>query len=128
MAVINTQICPRCIGTGKHSFNLKDGEVCYGCGGTGMVTVTPKGQKKVKATCTSLYKAVKSDILEVDYILYRVEEIRWIAYRLKNEMPINQQIKVTRMVDDKTFFFKRGAVGADGCAIVTPAEWIGQEI
>lgn len=25
--------CPRCGGTGKYSYNLRDGDVCYGCNG-----------------------------------------------------------------------------------------------
>lgn len=33
----NTQACRRCGGTGKHSWNSVDGNVCYGCNGKGKV-------------------------------------------------------------------------------------------
>ena len=28
-------VCKRCSGTGKHSFNLKNGTICFGCSGSG---------------------------------------------------------------------------------------------
>ena len=31
-----TVTCTRCNGTGRYSFNLKDGNTCYGCGGKGV--------------------------------------------------------------------------------------------
>src|SRR5260221_10710130 len=43
--VITTKDCPRCGGSGSHSFNLRDGTRCYGCGGTGKVAMAPEGQK-----------------------------------------------------------------------------------
>jgi phage/plasmid primase-like uncharacterized protein len=39
----NIQIkCARCGGTGRFSFNLRDGTKCYGCEGAGIVTVDEK--------------------------------------------------------------------------------------
>ena len=125
---INSTVCTRCYGSGQYSYNLKDGTVCYGCGGTGQVVKAPKGQKKIKPTCTSIHKAVIGDILEVSCILYRVEEIKWIAYRIKQDRQINQQLKVTRLVDEKTFFFKRAVSDSEGFAIRTPEEWIGKDV
>lgn len=29
-----TEPCGRCGGVGRYSFNLRDGDTCYGCGGT----------------------------------------------------------------------------------------------
>jgi hypothetical protein len=57
-----TKTCTRCNGSGKHSFNLKDGDVCYKCSGAGVVAVTSKGAK-VKATST-LRKAQIGDTIE----------------------------------------------------------------
>lgn len=127
-AIVPTKVCPRCQGSGKYSFNLKDGDVCYKCNGSGKVIAASKGQKKIKATCTSLHKAQVADILDIDGILYRVEEIRWIAYKLRNAAYTNQQIKVTGLAENKTFYFKRLACNTDGFAIVTPAEWVGQNV
>jgi hypothetical protein len=31
-----TETCGRCAGTGKHSYNMIHGDVCYGCGGKGI--------------------------------------------------------------------------------------------
>src|SRR2546430_1494682 len=129
ITAINTKVCTRCHGSGSYSFNLKDGTVCYGCGGTGKMLTAPKGQKKLKPTCTSIYKAVVGDILEVGCILYRVEDIRWISYRIgKNSLPINQRLQVTRLVDDKVLYFSRGIADAQGFSIKTPEAWIGKEV
>jgi len=57
-----TKTCTRCNGSGKHSFNLKDGTVCYKCAGAGVVAVTAKGAK-VKPTST-LHKAQIGDTIE----------------------------------------------------------------
>jgi hypothetical protein len=94
----------------------------------------PKGQKKVKATCTSLHKAVVGDILEVSRVLYKVEEIRWLPYTVKHGLlsepsrQSNQQLKVTRLIDNKTLFFKRAASDDNGFAIKTPQEWVGKVV
>lgn len=39
-----TTTCPRCSGTGRHSFNSVHGTVCYGCSGRGKVR-TDAGRK-----------------------------------------------------------------------------------
>lgn len=33
--LFESEVCGRCAGTGKHSFNLRDGSMCYGCSGYG---------------------------------------------------------------------------------------------
>lgn len=35
MSKFESKVCTRCHGSGKYSFNLKDGDTCYGCQGTG---------------------------------------------------------------------------------------------
>lgn len=42
------QVCGRCCGTGKHSYNQVDGDRCYGCNGHG-VRHTAKAAKEFKA-------------------------------------------------------------------------------
>jgi hypothetical protein len=131
---INTIVCTRCHGSGSYSYNLRHGTVCYGCSGNGKMIVPPKGQKKIQPTCTSLHKAVVGDILEVSCILYTVEEIRWLPYTSKKTLLCeppkhwNQQIKVTRLIDGKTYFFKRAASDENGLAIDTPQEWVGKVV
>ena len=39
-----TEACSRCGGGGRYSFNLLDGDKCYGCGGTGQ-TYTRNGRR-----------------------------------------------------------------------------------
>lgn len=132
--VITTKVCTRCMGSGSYSYNLKDGTVCYGCGGIGKVAASPKGQKKVKATCTSIHKAKVGDILEVRCVLYKVETIKWIEYSNPKTMlsapskESNQQLIVTRLVDGKKYGFKRAVCNSEGFAIHTPEEMIGKEI
>lgn len=41
--VFEHEICSRCCGDGKYSFNLMHGSVCYGCSGTGY-KLTPRGR------------------------------------------------------------------------------------
>jgi len=45
---IEKQTCPRCGGSGKYSFNLMHGSMCYGCKGTGYVMVDKAAQAKNK--------------------------------------------------------------------------------
>jgi hypothetical protein len=33
--LFENEICGRCAGTGQHSFNARDGRVCFGCNGAG---------------------------------------------------------------------------------------------
>jgi hypothetical protein len=37
MATFETKVCGRCGGSGKYSFNLMHGDMCYGCKGAGTV-------------------------------------------------------------------------------------------
>lgn len=127
-----TKTCGRCLGTGKHSYNLKDGDVCYGCGGSGQIAVAPKGQKKVKPTCDSEAKAVVGDIIEINCILYKVEKITWIEYTLVGkhyltQKQYNQKMILTKLVDGKTCRTFRCKAGPDGYAIKPTPEMIGQE-
>lgn len=127
---INTKTCTRCLGSGEYNYNLKDGHVCYGCGGTGKMIVAPKGQKKAQATATKTTSGT-GDIIEVASVLYQVEEIRWIRYRevalYSSAIPTNQQLKITRLIDGKTLFLKRSIFNEDGMGVmVTPDEWVGK--
>lgn len=108
-AVIATKTCPRCAGSGEHSFNLKDGTRCYGCGGTGMVAMAPKGQKKIKPTVDDYRRANTGDIVEIACVLYRVGEIRWI----KVTAIANQRMELTRLIDGKAFAKTRTFHGYD---------------
>ena len=40
--------CPRCNGSGRYSFNLQDGTVCYGCMGRGKVALTDEQYHKMQ--------------------------------------------------------------------------------
>ncbi len=125
--VITTKVCTRCGGTGSYSYNLKDGTRCYGCGGTGVIACAPKGQKKIKPTA-QLYKAIVGDIIEVGCVLYCVEHIYWITNRMKQGVPVNQQLIVTRLVDDKKVSFYRGRGDGLGGFITVTKEQHGTEV
>src|SRR5258708_1071140 len=115
MPVITSIICPRCGGSGQHSFNLRDGTVCYGCGGVGKVPCAPKGQPKIKVTAES-YRAVPGDIIETACVLYRVEEIRWIKPITRGHKLLNQQMRINRLVDGRVMYLKRMFFGYDPSA------------
>jgi hypothetical protein len=46
-----THTCTRCGGTGHHSFNMRDGTICWGCHGSGKVLdkITKKLLKELRA-------------------------------------------------------------------------------
>lgn len=121
--MIATQTCGRCNGTGKHSFNLRDGDVCYGCGGSGLVAMAPKGQKKVKATAETR-KAIIGDIILVNKVLYTVAQITWC--KLNDEG--NQKIRAIRLVDNKAFRLYRAALDETNTWITPTDDMIGKDI
>src|SRR5678815_5107110 len=105
--MIASQACGRCGGTGRYSFNLMDGDRCYGCGGSGLVPMKPKGQKAIKPTA-ELKNCKVGDIILVTKVLYRVERITWCAYNDHG----NQKIRAIRLVDGKAFRLYRAAAQA----------------
>ncbi len=108
-----TKTCTRCNGTGTYSFNLKDGTVCYGCSGSGVVAVTSKG-KKIKATST-LRNAQIGDTIEAGNI-YEVISIADVVdpkagstdiADILNHTPYNQQVIGKNIVSGKYAKFYR---------------------
>jgi len=49
---IKYKVCGRCGGSGRFSYNLKDGSTCYGCTGLGKNVLAPVGfPQKIKSVC-----------------------------------------------------------------------------
>lgn len=91
--------CPRCGGSGQHSYCEMWGTKCFQCGGTGWVPMAPKGQKKLKPTVERPQDAKPGDIIKINLVLYQVVRLEWITY-----IParcINQRLHLVRLVDDK---------------------------
>ena len=126
---INQKTCTRCNGTGKHSFNLKDGDVCYGCGGTGKTLVTPKGQKKVKATA-ELRNCKVGDIVEIGKVMCVITSIKWIQHNPSNWMDdrYNQVVRYTRLVNDQKMKTWRSVYDSTGTFIEVTDEMKGTEV
>lgn len=101
---VASQTCGRCGGTGRYSFNLIDGDRCYGCGGSGRVPMTPKGQKAIKPTA-ELRNCKVGDIIKHQRVLYRVDSITW----MKENQWGNQKVRAIRLVDGKAFKLYRAA-------------------
>jgi hypothetical protein len=110
---VNSKPCSRCGGSGHYSFNLRDGTVCYGCGGVGRVPATPKGQKKNKPTA-ELKNCKAGDIIDHSKILYRVDRIQWIKLVHRGWDSYNQVVWVIRLVDEKKFKMWRCASRENG--------------
>lgn len=104
MDTIASKPCGRCGGSGRHSFNLRDLDMCYGCGGSGRVLATPKGQKAIRPTA-ALQDCKAGDIIKFQMVLYRVNRIQWCKPTTRG----NQAVRVTRLVDDKAFILYRSA-------------------
>lgn len=54
-----TQVCTRCGGTGQHSFNQRDGFICWGCGGSG------KSHTKAAGKAINSLKKLKEERMSV---------------------------------------------------------------
>lgn len=67
--------CPRCTGSGRHSFNLRDGDVCYGCSGSGfkMVNPTTDARKAAKAAEKEAYHTAVSEYHDALIERYRAD-------------------------------------------------------
>ena len=63
---LETEICGRCGGSGKHSYNSIHKDVCYGCGGSG-IRYTKRGSA-AKAFLDSLRSVPASSIKVGDFI------------------------------------------------------------
>lgn len=47
-----TDVCGRCGGSGRYSYNMIDGSTCYGCNGSGKAPAKAiKAAKKMKVVC-----------------------------------------------------------------------------
>jgi len=115
--------CGRCNGTGKHSFNLMHGTMCFGCQGTGKKIVTPKGQKKIAPTAP-VSNAKIGDVIEVNKSLGTVTSIRWIidtnAATRDDGTEYNQVVRFTRLVDGRAMKTWRAVYDNNGLFVVTP--------
>lgn len=60
-SIFETQTCNRCGGSGRYSFNLRDGDMCYGCSGRGE-QLTKRGAAAQKYYTDSL--SVRTDEVE----------------------------------------------------------------
>lgn len=71
------ETCGRCGGSGKYSFNLMDGDRCYGCGGSG-VRRTKRGKAAYEFWQQSLRRP-NTEIAVGDFILSGkgIERTRW---------------------------------------------------
>lgn len=62
MSNLEKVTCGRCGGSGRFSFNLKDGDRCYGCNGRGYVMVDPAQHAKVQAAKARREETAKAEI------------------------------------------------------------------
>lgn len=62
MVKLEKVTCGRCGGSGRFSFNPKDGDRCYGCNGRGFVMVDPVKHAKAKAAKAKREEAAKGEI------------------------------------------------------------------
>lgn len=124
--VITSKPCGRCGGSGKYSFNLMDGDKCYGCGGTGRVAMAPKGQKKIKPTA-ELRTAKIGDIIEYSKVLYRVEQVTWTKGFWKGFDHFNQKVIATRLVDEKKFRLYRDVSAISTSSLSTSTDTHGNK-
>ena len=111
MVEVIAKTCARCNGSGKYSFNLKDGDVCYGCAGSGKTT---KKVKKVKASATIRTARIGDTIEQVN--IYQIIGIKDVVdpkagstslADILNHTPYNQKLIGQNTVTGKYTFFYR---------------------
>ena len=111
--LIVTRPCTRCGGSGHYSFNLRDGTICYGCGGRGTIPCAPEGQAKITPTAESLDKAHVGDIVSVACVLYQVVTIHWRQVKHRGFDSYNQTVTCIRLVDGERKRLMRGYFALD---------------
>lgn len=113
--------CGRCGGSGKYSKHLTYGTDCMRCGGTGKVIAT----RGIAAKAVLTDRAEIGDIVYQRSVYYRVDGYRWYDPNKEgNELGFNQQIKLTRLVDGKTFRSWRVYRDESGKVVTPPPEQI----
>jgi excinuclease UvrABC ATPase subunit len=67
--VLTKVVCRRCNGSGKFSFNLTRGTVCFGCEGSGfqMVDLTAEAKKKTTAAGKQEQQAARQELMKSTY-------------------------------------------------------------
>ena len=74
-----TELCSRCGGGGRYSFNLMDGDRCYGCGGTG-IRLSKRGAAARAWFHASLQKPVEA--IEAGFLIWQTNGVmgpkRWL--------------------------------------------------
>lgn len=54
---VQYKVCGRCGGSGRYSYNMQHGSICYGCSGIGKQILAPSGYpQKLVAVCTKEVK------------------------------------------------------------------------
>lgn len=82
--IFETTECGRCGGTGRYSFNLMDGDRCYGCMGSGRVFV--QKHRKMAADMRDAIRRAKeccADSLEVGNLIAVEESGEWKWRRIE---------------------------------------------
>lgn len=77
MAVFETKTCGRCGGTGKHSYNQVHGDMCYGCGGSGIV-LSARGKEANNYFNESIYRSVDECVIG-DLVYERGISSKWLV-------------------------------------------------
>jgi len=69
---IQYRTCGRCGGSGRYSYNLKDGSRCYGCSGVGRQMLAPAGlPQSIRAECVDplpRFKFASGDQVRCEFI------------------------------------------------------------
>jgi hypothetical protein len=90
----DSQTCSRCGGSGRHSYNIRHGSVCYGCEGKGTVPKLPKAATKtmklVVVTDKTPFKQgqeVKAKFINVsekyEELIFMVEDKSGVGFKMR---------------------------------------------
>lgn len=108
--------CGRCGGDGKYGMHWSYGTTCMQCGGTGKVL-----GGTIAADAKPIDRAEVGEIYYQRGIYYKVVAYRWYdPNKAGNDESFNQQLKLVRLVDGKTYRTWRTYRDENG-RLVTPA-------
>ena len=110
--IFESEVCPRCGGSGHYSFNLVDGTKCYGCGGSGH-RLTKRGAVAKQFYLDSLLKPL-SEIKSGDKI-FDTFYSKWLTVSHVERDPFNPDPITVRTEDGSShqtyrvnLFYKNG--------------------
>jgi len=101
------QVCGRCGGSGKYSFNLIRGTVCFGCNGSGFQMVDPKkvaARKAAAAKRDANQQANRARVMAMSNEVIAEMNALYGPFNVETELGIDQLNKAVATARNKSLW------------------------